>query len=154
MQVFFNRNRITALVLMLIGGVFLCSASTFEPGFQDESLVMTPMVYPTWLIYGWLLISLIYFIIGKKSLNTIDVSKSKEALFIVALFIGAYFFLFPFLGLPLSSFLFLVAFFLYEGMRNIKVIIPIALLVSFLFWFIFEQLLNISMPRGVLALFS
>lgn len=154
MQNFFNRNRVTALVFMILGGVFLYSARTFEPGFQDDSLVMSPMAYPTWLVYGWIFISLVYFITGKKALVPVDVSKSRRALFIVALLIGTYFFLFPVLGLPLSSFLFLVAFFVYEGMRDIKVIIPTAMLIAFLFWFVFEQLLNISMPRGVLALFG
>lgn len=154
MQNFFNRNRVTALIFMVVGCVFLYSASNFEPGFQDDSLVMTPMAYPTWLIYGWLLVSIIYFITGQKSLTTVDVSKSKRALVIVALLIGTYFFSFPLLGLPLSSFLFLIAFFLYEGMRDIKVILPTALLISFLFWFVFEQLLKISMPRGILALFG
>ncbi|MFT5699876.1 MAG: hypothetical protein ACI8ZB_002744 [Desulforhopalus sp.] len=154
MQQFFNRNRVTALVFMALGGVFLYSALTFEPGFQDDSLVMSPMAYPTWLIYGWIFISLIYFISGKKSLVKVDVSKSRRALFVVTLLIGSYFFLFPVLGLPLSSFLFLIAFFLYEGMRDIKVIIPTAMFIAFLFWFVFEQLLNISMPRGILALFG
>ncbi len=154
MQNLLNRNRITALVFMVIGFVFLCSARTFEPGFQDESLVMSPMAYPTWLIYGWLAVSLIYFITGQKSLVLVDISKSRRALFVVTLMIGTYFFLFPVLGLPLSSFLFLMAFFIYEGMRNFKVIIPTALLISFLFWFVFEKLLNISMPRGVLDLFG
>lgn len=154
MQNFLNRNRATALVFMVVGVVFLISARTFEPGFQDDSLVMSPMAYPTWLIYGWLLLSLIYFITGKKTLVVVDVSKSKKAIFVVALLIGAYFFLFPILGLPLSSFLFLLSFFVYEGMRDPKVIIPTALLVAFLFWFVFEQLLKISMPRGILALFG
>lgn len=149
-----NRNRVTALVFMLIGGIFLYSALSFEPGFQDDSLVMSPMAYPTWLVYGWLFISLVYFITGKKSLVVVDVTKSRRALFVVALLICVYFFLFPVLGLPLSSFLFLITFFMYEGMRDFKVIIPTALLIAFLFWFVFEQLLKISMPRGVLALFG
>lgn len=154
MQQFFNRNRITALVFMILGGVFLYSALTFEPGFQDDSLVMSPMAYPSWLIYGWIFISVIYFITGRKALVTVDVSKSLKSLVVVALLIGVYFFLFPVLGLPLSSFLFLVAFFLYEGMRDIKVIVLTAMLIAFLFWFVFEQLLNISMPRGILAFFG
>lgn len=155
MQNFFNRNRVTALVFMAIGCVFLYSALTFEPGFfQDDSLVMSPMTYPTWLIYGWLFVSFIYFLTGKTTLTVVDVSKSMKALLIVALLIATYFFLFPVLGLPLSSFLFLLCFFLYEGMRDLRVIVPTALFISFLFWFVFEQLLNISMPRGVLALFG
>lgn len=152
MQQFLNRNRVTALVFIILGGVFLYSALTFEPGFQDDSLVMSPMAYPTWLVYGWIFISFIYFLTGKKALVKVDVSKSRRALFVVTLLIGSYFFLFPVLGLPLSSFLFLIAFFLYEGMRDIKVIVPTALFIAFLFWFVFEQLLNISMPRGILAL--
>lgn len=152
MQSFFNRNRVTALIFMFVGCVFLYSALSFEPGFQDDSLVMSPMAYPTWLIYGWLFLSLVYFITGEKTLALVDVSKSKKALAVVALLICTYFFLFPVLGLPLSSFLFLISFFLYEGMRDLKVIVPTALLVSFLFWFVFEQLLKISMPRGILDL--
>jgi hypothetical protein len=139
---------------MGVGSAFLFSALTFEPGFQDDSLVMSPMAYPTWLICAWLFMSLIYFITGKKTAGHVDLSKSKKAIVVVALLIGTYFFLFPILGLPLSSFLFLIAFFMYEGMRNPKVIIPIALLIAFLFWFIFEALLKISMPRGILALFG
>ena len=154
MQNFLNANRLTALVFLIVGCVFLYSALTFKPGFQDDSLVMTPMAYPTWLIYGWLIISLIYFVTGKKASSRVDISKSKRALFVVALLIGCYFFLFPVLGLPLSSFLFLMALFLYEGMRNFKITISTALLISFLFWFVFEQLLKISMPRGILDLFG
>jgi len=154
MQNFFNRNRVIALCFMGVGGAFLFSALTFEPGFQDDSLVMSPMAYPTWLIYAWLFMSLIYFITGKKTAGQVDLSKSKKAIVVVALLIGTYFFLFPILGLPLSSFLFLIAFFMYEGMQDPKVIIPIALLIAFLFWFIFEALLKISMPRGILALFG
>ncbi len=154
MQNFLNRNRGIALVFMIVGCVFLYSAVTFEPGFQDDSLVMSPMAYPTWLVYAWLFMSLVYFITGKKTKVRVDLSKSKKAIFVVALLIGAYFFLFPVLGLPLASFLFLIAFFIYEGMRDPKVIIPTALLIAFLFWFVFEELLKISMPRGILALFG
>ena len=96
----------------------------------------------------------VYFITGKQPAGRVDLSKSKKAIVVVALMIGMYFFLFPVLGLPLSSFLFLIVFFIYEGMRDPKVIIPTALLISFLFWFVFEVLLKISMPRGILALFG
>ena len=154
MQHFFNRNRATALIFMAVGGILLYSAVRFEPGFQDDSLVMSPMAYPTWLIYGWLFMAFVYFITGKQPAGRVDLSKSKKAIVVVALMIGMYFFLFPVLGLPLSSFLFLIVFFIYEGMRDPKVIIPTALLISFLFWFVFEVLLKISMPRGILALFG
>lgn len=154
MQKISNRNRVTAITFILIGGVFLYEALTFEPGFQDDSLVMSPMAYPTWLVYGWLLISVIYFLTGSSAVRIVDLSKSRRALVVITLLIGVYFFLFPVLGLPLSSFLFLVSFFVIEGLRDVKVILPTALLISFLFWFIFEEILMISMPRGILVLFG
>ena len=150
MRKFFNGHRITALVFLAMGLVFLGSALSFKPGFADDSLAMGPMAYPIWLIYGWIFLSVLYFITAKPDSDLVDISKSKIALLRAVLIIGCYFFLFPWLGLFASSFVFFIIFLLVEGYRNYKRIIPIAFFSAFLFWLVFEQLLKISMPRGIL----
>jgi hypothetical protein len=150
MRKLYNGHRLTALVFLVVGMVFLKASRSFEPGFADDSLAMGPMAYPIWLIYGWILMSLLYFITARPDLNFIDISKSKTALLRAVLIIGCYFFIFPWLGLFASSFVFFVIFLLVEGYRNYKRVIPIAFFSAFLFWLVFEQLLKISMPRGVL----
>lgn len=149
-----NINRVIALVFIAIGIVFLHSAKTFEPGFLDESLMMGPMAYPTWLLYIWIAVSFLYFLGGQPEAKTEDISSSAKALLFNLFLIAGYFFLFPVLGLPLSTFLFLVAFLFFEGIKDAKRLLLFSFSVSFLFWFIFEQILKISMPRGVLNLFS
>ena len=114
----FNGNRAVALVFLAVGVLFLYTALTFKPGFVDESLVMGPMSYPKWLFIGWLILSAIYFLTGKKPKYQVDLSRSAAALLGVLAIIAAYFFLFPVLGLPLATFLFLITFCLFEGMRN------------------------------------
>ena len=152
MSALLNKNRVTALAFIGFGAVFLHAALTFTPGFVDESIVMGPMTYPKWLFIGWISVSVIYLFTGKNDLRFVDLSKSSPALLTALVTIGGYFFLFPTLGLPLSTFLFLVAFFFFEGMRAIKVVVPTAFLIALLFWYVFEKMLKISMPRGVLDL--
>ena len=154
MRGFFNSSRITALSFLIIGIIFLGEASTFKPDFADPSLKLGPMDYPLWLIYGWLSFSLIFFITGKKGNESSELSKSKLALIRAIFIIACYFILFPHLGLFMSSFLFFIAFLISEGYRNYKIGIGIAIFSSFLFTFVFENLLKISMPRGILAIFD
>lgn len=98
--------------------------------------------------------SLLYFVTARPDLDFIDISKSKIALLRAVLIIGLYFFSFPWLGLFASSFVFFVIFLLVEGYRNYKRLIPIAFFSAFLFWLVFEQLLMISMPRGIFIFFD
>ena len=109
MQAFLNGSRITALIFLLIGLIFLFEAYNFEPDFVDDSLRMGPMDYPIWLLWGWLSMSLIFFITARADPEKVDISKSKTALLKAVMVIGAYYFAFPWLGLFASSFLFLVS---------------------------------------------
>ena len=59
--------------------------------------------------------------------------------------------MFQYIGLLESTIIFLLAFFQAEGYRNYKISIPIALISAFLFWFVFERLLSVPMPGGVLS---
>ena len=154
MRFFFNGSRITALIFLLIGIIFFNETYHFKPDFVDDSLIMGPMDYPIWLIYGWLFMSFLLFITAKPNPEKTDLSKSKMALLRAVFVISCYYLSFPWLGLFASSFLFFLVFLVAEGYRNYKVGIPVALLSSFLFTFVFEHLLKISMPRGILAFFD
>ncbi|MCB2214959.1 tripartite tricarboxylate transporter TctB family protein [Desulfofustis glycolicus] len=147
-----NRNRVTALVFICLGAALLYVALTFKPGYVDDSLVMGPMSYPKWLLIGWITFSIIYLVTGKNRECGVDLTKSARPLLAALAVITAYFFLFPFLGLPLATFLFLVAFCFLEGMRDFKVVIPVAGFTATMFWLVFEAVLRISMPRGIMDL--
>jgi hypothetical protein len=154
MRELLTRDRVIALVFIACGAVFLSVALTFSPGYLDDSMVMGPMSYPKWLLIGWVSVSGIYFVTGKKQKSPVDLSKSAPSLLASLAVIAAYFFLFPVLGLPVSTFLFLVAFCFLGGMRNLKIVLSVAGLTALLFWFVFEEILKISMPRGILDLFG
>ena len=115
MRAFFNSSRITALIFLIIGLIFLVEAYNFEPDFVDTSLSMGPMDYPIWLIYGWLIMSLMYFITAKPDPEKVDLSKSRLALLRAVVVIGAYYYSFPYLGLFASSFLFFMIFLFWKA---------------------------------------
>jgi ABC-type multidrug transport system fused ATPase/permease subunit len=154
MRGFFNGSRITALIFLIVGIIFLADAYTFKPDFLDPSLKLGPMDYPLWLIYGWIVLSFVFFIFDKSKFDISEISKSKIALSRAILITAFYFFLFPYLGLFVSSLLFFIAFLISEGYRNYKIGISVAIMSSFLFTYVFEHLLKISMPRGILVIFD
>jgi hypothetical protein len=147
---FFTSRRLLGLLFILIGAVLLRETYTFQGGFLAESGAMGPMSYPRYLLYGWLGASVLYFGFPGKD-STEDISQSRKALSIAAVIVTAYVFLFQYIGLLESTTIFLLAFFHAEGYRNYKLAIPIALVSAFLFWFVFEKILAVPMPGGIIT---
>ena len=135
---------------MISGGILLRETYTFKGGFMLDEGAMGPMTYPRYLLYGWLAASLLYFTFPGKD-KAEEFSQSRKALFVAAVIITAYVFLFQYIGLLESTIFFLLAFFHAEGYRNYKLAIPIALGSSFLFWIVFEKVLAVPMPGGFLS---
>jgi hypothetical protein len=143
-------RRLLGLLFLISGAILLRETYTFEGGFMAEEGAMGPMSYPRFLLFGWLVASLLYFIFPGRN-DAEDMSQSRMALLRSAVIITAYVLLFQYIGLLESTIIFLLAFFFAEGYRNYKLAIPIALASSFLFWFVFEKLLAVPMPGGILS---
>jgi hypothetical protein len=150
MAAFLSGKRLLALMFIISGAILLRETYTFEGGFLADEGAMGPMSYPRYLLFGWLGASIIFFFFPGKD-RAEDTSKSRKALIKAAIIITAYVFMFVYIGLLESTIIFLLAFFQAEGYRNYKLSIPLTLVSSFLFWFVFERLLAVPMPGGVIS---
>lgn len=150
MGAFITGKRVLAVVFIIAGTVMLRATYTAETGFLAYSVGMGPMTYPRYLLFGWLSASVLYFILRGTDGEGESIRESLKAVSIAVLVIAAYVVMFCFLGFLLSTAVFLVVFFYAEGYRNLKVGLPTAISSSVLFWFIFERILEVPMPDGVL----
>ena len=142
-----KRGNIVMGAFFLIIGLVLLKVA-YEPHemlFADPNALHI-MTYPKILIYIWIIASLFYAF-GKKDCYTWDdFKKTKFQLLKVLICIGVYAFAFEYLGLFISTVLFLLLFFWVMNYRN-KLTVPIALLCAAVTWVCFEKLLGIPMPR-------
>ncbi|MBP3731507.1 MAG: tripartite tricarboxylate transporter TctB family protein [Mailhella sp.] len=138
---------------ILLGGIFLAIGLillkvAYEPHemlFADPNALHI-MTYPKILIYIWIIGS-VFYAFGKKDCSTWDdFKKSKFQLLKVLLCIAFYAITFEYLGLFISTLLFLLVFFWVMNYRN-RLTVPVALLCASITWISFEKLLGIPMPR-------
>jgi len=155
MVAFLTGKRLLAAWFVTIGIIMLRETYTAETGFLANSVGMGPMTYPRYLLIGWLGASVLYLIVGGPRNEAESIRGSGKAILIAAGLMAAYVLMFYYLGLFLSTLIFLWAFFHAEGYRNVKVGLLTAGVSSFLFWFVFERLLQVPMPEGFIgALFG
>jgi len=141
---------ITALVF-IISGVILFKATFVERGMLFAFNEHDPMIYPRCLIVGWLLSSVLYLVMPEERLQTDSLKKSLPGLLTVVAVIAVYIFLFSYLGLVLSTFVFMLLFNFVMGNRKPVSNIAFASLFTFITWFGFEMLLRIPMPRNMIV---
>lgn len=139
------------MVFILTGVLLLKETYTFEGGFMSDASAMGPMTYPRYLLFGWTGASVCFFILPGRNDDRESIQKSGKSLLMATVLITAYVFLFQHIGLLESTILFLLAFFHAEGYRNLKRSVPIALVSSLAFWYIFEKILSVPMPAGMLS---
>ena len=144
-------RKILGILFILTGALLLRETYTFEGGFMSNASAMGPMTYPRYLLFGWTGASVFFFILPGRKGNPESIQKSKKSLLMAMVLISAYVFMFQHIGLLESTILFLLAFFHAEGYRNLKLSIPIALVSSLAFWYIFEKILSVPMPAGILS---
>ena len=140
-------QKILALFFLCLGGVVL--SSTFRDAGTDFILPdeLAPMTYPRYLIYFWLVLSALYFFATGPATSFANLHSSAPGLCRVTASIAAYIILFRNVGLPLSTFIFLLLFFYVMNYRDPKRALPFAVLGAFLTWFAFEKILGVPMPR-------
>ncbi len=151
MGTFITGKRVLAAVFIISGTIMLRATYTAETGFLAYSVGMGPMTYPRYLLFGWLSSSVLYFILRGTDREVESIVESRRSVSIAAFIIVAYVVMFYFLGFLLSTAIFLVVFFYAEGYRNLKVGLPTAIVSSALFWFVFEKVLQVPMPDGILS---
>jgi len=138
-------------VFIIIGIIFLIQVEKHQKlAFEISDTAVDGMTYPRLLVYAWIGMSIIYLI--KRADSKIDTSHLKQsipAITKIAISIALYFFLFSYLGLSVSTFLFLLVFFNISNYKNWKKAIPIAAFCTFLTWLSFDFILGIPMPRAV-----
>jgi putative tricarboxylic transport membrane protein len=153
MASFMTGSRWLAIACIAAGVILLRETYTFQGGFLADSIIMGPMTFPRYLAFGWLGASVLYFLFPGNASGAEDTTRSRRALLTATILIAAYVALFYYLGFLVSTILFLMAFFFAEGYRNAKLAVLIASVTSFLFWFVFEKILQVPMPEGILSLF-
>ena len=127
---------------MLFGGtyaVYVCAVAV--PG------EMVRMSYPRMLLFGWSGLSILYLLNPGKPFNAHDLRASLPGVSKVVASIAIYIILFATVGLPLGTFLFLLLFFYLMRYRDIRRMIPFALLGAGLTWLVFEKILGVVVPQ-------
>jgi len=145
---------IGALIGILIGTYAIWEGTNMP---ADYIMKVGPSFFPTILAVLLILFSVVLLInaLRGKSIGTVEAVNFSEkgvqrGLITLAATIIFCAILDP-LGFILSSIIFLVFMMLLMGNRKIKQLLIAPLLVTFSIWVIFEKILNLSMPAGVLA---
>ena len=133
----------TALGLLFlgIGALLLRETYAVDVGAFAVPGEMGTMTYPRILLFGWIGLSILYL------LNAHDLRASLPGVSKVVASIAVYIILFATVGLPLGTFLFLLLFFSLMRYRDIRRMIPFALLGAGLTWLVFEKILGVVVPQ-------
>ena len=99
------------------------------------------------LLFGWIGLSILYLLNPGKPFNAHDLRASLPGVSKVVASIAVYIILFATVGLPLGTFLFLLLFFYLMRYRDIRRMIPFALLGAGLTWLVFEKILGVVVPQ-------
>ena len=139
----------TALGLLFlgIGALLLRETYAVDVGAFAVPGEMGTMTYPRILLFGWIGLSILYLLNPGKPFNAHDLRASLPGVSKVVASIAVYIILFATVGLPLGTFLFLLLFFSLMRYRDIRRMIPFALLGAGLTWLVFEKILGVVVPQ-------
>ena len=120
----------TALGLLFlgIGALLLRETYAVDVGAFAVPGEMGTMTYPRILLFGWIGLSILYLLNPGKPFNAHDLRASLPGVSKVVASIAIYIILFATVGLPLGTFLFLLLFFSLMRYRDIRRMLPFALL--------------------------
>lgn len=154
MDYFLNKKNIGALFFLIVGGFLLRTSYAERAVFFMEEGQMSPMLYPRILLWAWLILSIIYLLMPspeqlQSSKDTFKKALPKLSLVLASIIIYAV--MFTYVGLLVSTALFLCIFFYIMGFNNFKKSIPLALIIGVATWLIFEKLLQVTMPSNFVA---
>ena len=142
-------KNLLALIFVAAGTIFLYDSYKPRSVFYFSPDEMGPMTYPRYLLWGWVGLSTLYLLIPRQPVDLQEIRDSFPALTATVITIVIYMVLLKYVGLFLSTFLFLILFLYSLHYRTIRKMVPIALATALTCWIIFEKLLGVSMPPGV-----
>ena len=114
---------------------------------KDEKTARKAFLGQGILLFGWIGLSILYLLNPGKPFNAHDLRASLPGVSKVVASIAVYIILFATVGLPLGTFLFLLLFFSLMRYRDIRRMIPFALLGAGLTWLVFEKILGVVVPQ-------
>ena len=114
---------------------------------KDEKTARKAFLGQGILLFGWIGLSILYLLNPGKPFNAHDLRASLPGVSKVVASIAVYIILFATVGLPLGTFLFLLLFFYLMRYRDIRRMIPFALLGAGLTWLVFEKILGVVVPQ-------
>ncbi|MCG8617536.1 MAG: tripartite tricarboxylate transporter TctB family protein [Desulfobacterales bacterium] len=139
-------------VLFLAAGAYLLNETYVEREiFYFSADELGPMTYPRYLLWAWMGLSALYLILPREPADLSNIKASLPLLAGGTLAIIIYIVLFKTLGLPISTFLFLMIFFYILRYRNPLKMVGLSITCAVAVWVIFEKLLGVPMPGGILT---
>lgn len=139
----------TALGLLFlgIGALLLRETYAVDVGAFAVPGEMGTMTYPRILLFGWIGPIDPVSAQPRKAVQRPRSAASLPGVSKVVASIAVYIILFATVGLPLGTFLFLLLFFYLMRYRDIRRMIPFALLGAGLTWLVFEKILGVVVPQ-------
>lgn len=138
----------TALGLLFlgIGALLLRETYAVDVGAFAVPGEMGTMTYPRILLFGWIGLSILYLLNPGKPFNAHDLRASLPGVSKVVASIAVYIILFATVGFPRDVPL-PAPFFYLMRYRDIRRMIPFALLGAGLTWLVFEKILGVVVPQ-------
>ena len=151
MKSVFTLKHLTAVIFLGIGGFLLKETYAERVVFYTSADELGPMTYPRYLLWAWITLSGLYLIIPRKAFDLASITSSLPLLTGSVLSMVFYILMFKYLGLFISTFIFLIVFFYILNYRRPRRMFLLALSTAFFSWLIFEKLLEVPMPTNLLS---
>lgn len=147
MSYFLNKKNLLALLFIGLG-LFLFLNSKGDQGILYKAVTdeIDPMDFPRLLLKFWIGLSVLYFFFPAKPFDASGLKENAKPIILSVSCLMFYVFIFPYLGIFTSSFLFLVSFYYIHKYNKAKKTFPIAFATAFIIWVAFVKILAIPLP--------
>lgn len=147
-----HTDKIASVLLCLLAvGIFIVSRS-FTGGVTRA---LGPAFFPRVIAVGIGVLALVQFGTALRSDETRTIIINFDAIqqvFIPTLSLIGYIVLLPILGFFLTTIAFLILFMYYSGVRDLRVVIPLAVILSVILQNVFVGFLQVPLPTGTLPI--
>lgn len=140
---------ILGAIFILIGSFYLYLS--YNSGILYAGSVLEAMDYPRFLIFLWLILSVLYFLVPREKMNFSDFKIAAPLIVKMAISIALYVSVLTQVGFICSSIAFLWGFFyLFKDRRYMRMLL-ISTTCAVALWFVFEVILKTPLPLGFWA---